>query len=511
MTGKRDMPGKVYLVGAGPGDPDLITVKGYELLTTCDALVYDSLAAPELIKACPAGIKVYAGKTSGGHAMTQAEINRLLVDLATRPGGPERIVRLKGGDPYVFGRGGEEALACAEAGVPFEVVPGVSAGIAAAAYAGVPVTHRGVARGVALLTGHSLSGGSEHLPWKQLARSGMTLVFYMGVKHLPVIAESLIEHGMAPGTPAMVVQEGTTPGQRCVRGELKDIAGLAMESGIRPPAITVVGGVVDLAASLDRQEPRPLAGRTVVFLRAETYHYPEVSRLRSLGARVVDISVIRCSPRFEEDQVAGFIQSLDSTAHVLMTGEAAVSMFLEAWSRLGREGQEPTLLVSSHRFGLKAEDQGWRVVAPSEPGKENLLKTIRRMLAKDSIIWVVRSSSADPGLVETIRSNGYDARGVALYDVLPVPIPRDVQELLESGRADALVFASPSAVRAAVKAAPGLNARDVLVAAVGEATSRELSRHGIECDVVPESPGMGALVEALEKAFKNLSTTSTTS
>ena len=229
-------PGKVFLVGAGPGDPDLITVRGAQLCQTCDALIHDSLVPPELVSSSPAAQKIYVGKTDGGHAMTQEEISQLIVDLATQPDGPQRIVRLKGGDPYVFGRGGEEALACQRASVPFEVVPGVTSGVAAPAYAGVPVTHRMISRGVIFFTGHLAKGNLEHLPWDHLAQSGFTLVSYMGVKTVNRITTRLVEGGLDPSTPAMMVQEGTTPGQRSVIGTVETIAELARQADIRPPA-----------------------------------------------------------------------------------------------------------------------------------------------------------------------------------------------------------------------------------------------------------------------------------
>ena len=247
--GRRN-PGTVYLVGAGPGSADLITVRGCKLVTSCDALVYDHLVAQELVGMSPARLRYYVGKVAGSHAMPQAEINALLVDLATREGGPERIVRLKGGDPFVFGRGGEEALACLEAGVPFEIVPGVSAGVAAPAAVGVPVTHRDVSHGVVFLTGHARGDGELDLPWDALASCGLTLVFFMGLSTIDRISRELIRRGMKPGTPALVVQEATTASQRHVLDRLCTIGDAVRLSGIKPPALLVVGEVASFADKL---------------------------------------------------------------------------------------------------------------------------------------------------------------------------------------------------------------------------------------------------------------------
>lgn len=254
MSGRRN-PGTVYLVGAGPGSADLITVRGCKLVTSCDALVYDHLVAQELVDMCPARERYYVGKVAGSHAMPQGDINGLLVDLATRQGGPERIVRLKGGDPFVFGRGGEEALACLDAGVPFEIVPGVTAGVAAPASVGVPVTHRDISHGVVFLTGHARGDGELDLPWDSLATCGLTLVFFMGMSTIDRIGRELISRGMSGSTPALVIQEATTSSQRHVLDRLATIGDAARASGIRPPALLVVGEVASFVTRLEGRAP----------------------------------------------------------------------------------------------------------------------------------------------------------------------------------------------------------------------------------------------------------------
>lgn len=264
---ERGALGVVHLVGAGPGAADLITVRGYRLVMSCDALVYDHLVAAELVEASPAKTKIYVGKVAGQHAMPQEKINALLVDLATRPGGPDHIVRLKGGDPFVFGRGGEEAFACLEVGVPFSIVPGVTSGVAGPAAVGVPLTHRDFTRGVMFITGHARGDGDLALPWPSLVGCRFTLVFFMGVSTIERISQELIGHGMDPSTPALVVQEATTPCQRHVTAELTAIAGAVRSSGIKAPALFVVGQVASLAPDLDGTRPsvppRELVGQRV--------------------------------------------------------------------------------------------------------------------------------------------------------------------------------------------------------------------------------------------------------
>jgi uroporphyrin-III C-methyltransferase len=258
MAQREGSRGRVYLVGAGPGDPELITLKGLRYLRVADVVVYDALIHPALLEEASLWAeRVFVGKRSGCHAMDQEKINTLLIEYA-RQG--QVVVRLKGGDPFIFGRGGEEALALAAAGIAFEVVPGVSSAVAAPAYAGIPVTHRHYASSVTIVTGHENTlHSSSAVNWEALAQAGGTLVILMGVATLPSITRSLLDGGLSPDTPAAVIQEGTVPQQRVVTGELINIAERASRARVKSPAVVVIGAVVDLGASLAWFEPM-LAG-----------------------------------------------------------------------------------------------------------------------------------------------------------------------------------------------------------------------------------------------------------
>ena len=278
----------VFLVGAGPGDPGLLTVRARELIETADVILYDRLIPPGALDyAREDAERVYVGKIGGGAQMPQAEIDRLLIQYGT---GPRTVVRLKGGDPFVFGRGGEEAQVLRAAGIPFEVVPGITAGIAAPAYAGIPVTHRELASGVAFVTGHE----DGTLDWEALARFPGTLVFYMGVKALPRIAERLVAGGRPADEPVAVIERGTLPGQKTVVSTLASVAVDA--AGIRAPAITLVGPVAGLREEIAWLESRPLFGRTVAVTRARAQASALAVRLRELGASVVEAPAIRTQP-----------------------------------------------------------------------------------------------------------------------------------------------------------------------------------------------------------------------
>ena len=290
------MTGVGYLVGAGPGDPGLLTARALELLASADVVLHDRLIPAEALAGVrPAALVLDVGKVGGGEQVPQEETTRLLVEHV-RAG--RAVVRLKGGDPFVFGRGGEEAQALREAGLPFEVVPGVTAGVAAAAYAGIPVTHRGLASAVAFVTGHEDPDKEEsQVDWAALARFPGTLVFYMGVRRLARIAEQLVAAGRDPDEPAAVVTRGTLPGQRSVQGRLAGIAGAAVAAGIGAPAITVVGPVAALADELGwLAGARPLTGRTVAVTRARAQAGTLAGRLRALGAAVAETPAIRIEP-----------------------------------------------------------------------------------------------------------------------------------------------------------------------------------------------------------------------
>ncbi|MDP6046247.1 MAG: uroporphyrinogen-III C-methyltransferase, partial [Phycisphaerae bacterium] len=287
--------GCVYLVGAGPGDPGLITVRGRDLLRRADAVVYDNLAARSLLSEVRSDAEmIYVGKQASAHTMKQPDINALLVRLGMEG---KQVVRLKGGDPFVFGRGGEEALELVEAGVAFEVVPGITAGIAALAYAGIPITHRNVTSSMALITGHETPDKEESdLDYEALANWPGTLGFYMGVKNLPKIAASLIAHGKDPATPAALVRWGTSTRQETVTGTLETITDVATAAGIKPPALIVVGHVVSLREKISWFENRPLFGKRIVVTRARLQASRVTAQLEELGAEAIELPAIRIEP-----------------------------------------------------------------------------------------------------------------------------------------------------------------------------------------------------------------------
>ncbi len=345
---KNRSGGFVSLVGAGPGDEGLITVRGVDRLARADAVVYDYLANPKMLDYCaPDCEKIYVGKSAGAHTASQEEIHELLVNRAKRG---KRVVRLKGGDPFIFGRGSEEAYVLAGEGIPFEIVPGITAGAAAPAYAGIPVTHRGTARGVTFVTGHAAAGRSEEIYadeeyWRALAESGNTLVVYMGVKNLPFIVEKLLHYGKSPQTPAALISWGTLPAQKTVTAQLSRISEEAEREAITPPAVAVIGSVVDLRETIHWFEERPLFGRRILVTRGAESAESLAAPLRDLGAEVCELPTIEIVPVEDFSELDAAIRELSSYGWIVFTSANGVRLF---FSRLFGLGFDSRSLADVH-------------------------------------------------------------------------------------------------------------------------------------------------------------------
>ena len=479
--------GTVYLVGAGPGDPGLMTRRSLELIASADAILYDRLIPSGALSGAREEADLrYVGKQPGASAMEQDEINALLVELA-RAG--RRVVRLKGGDPFVFGRGGEEAEALAAAGVPFEVVPGVTAGVAAPAYAGVPVTHRDAASAVAFVTGHEnpVKGGST-LDWEALARFPGTLVFYMGVANLPRIAERLRAAGRPADEPAAVVARGTLPGQRAVRGTLADIAQRAADAEIGPPAITLVGQVASLRETLAWLERRPLQGQVVAVTRARAQASGLAARLIQLGAEVLETPAIRIVPR----QVA--LPDPDEYSLVCFTSPNGVRIFFEL---LGRDARAlagvrvaaigPGTAGALHRHGITADIVPERFVA------EGLLDALAAEPLEGARALVARAAEARDVLPEGLRARGAEVDVVSLYETVAEPLGDPEREAL--ARATHVTFTSSSTVRFFLEG--GGEVGGARVVSIGPITSDTLRERGIDPHVEASRHDIEGLVEAI--------------
>jgi uroporphyrinogen III methyltransferase/synthase len=475
----------VYLVGAGPGDPGLITVRGAEVLSRADVVVHDRLSDAELLELAPeTAERIDVGKRPGA-PVDQAAINALLVDRGRR--GLE-VVRLKGGDPFVFGRGGEEAAALQAAGVPFEVVPGVTAAVAVPAYAGVPVTHRGLAASFTVVTGHRQDPG-RGVDWAALARTGGTLVILMGVAHRAEIAEQLLGAGCSPDTPVVAVCRGTRPEQRSVRTTLAGLAHVALE----PPATVVVGAVAGL--DLSWFERRPLLGWRVVVPRAEAQAGPTAAALREAGADVVRLPVIEVVE--PADGGAGLRRAavaLGSYAWVVFTSQNAVAAL---WGHLRDARDLGSAKVAAIGPATAGALRSRGVVAdlvPSSYVAEALVEAFPPPEEPGARVLLPRAGEARDVLPVGLRKLGFEVDVVEAYRVRPAHPPE--ASLAAAAEADAIVFTSPSTVRAFLETA-GAERLPRVVACIGPVTADAAAAAGVRVDAVAEEHTTDGLVAAL--------------
>jgi len=500
----------VYLVGAGPGDPGLITAKGLAVLRRAQVVVYDQLASPELLQEAPPEAEIiYVGKKAGAHALPQEGINDLLVQKARAR---LTVVRLKGGDPFVFGRGGEEAEELAAAGVPFEVIPGVTSAVAAPAYAGIPVTHRRHTTLVTFITGHEdPAKEASTIPWANLGQNPGTLVFLMGVKNLAENCRRLIAAGRPPETPAAVIQAGTTPEQRTVTGALADIAARANEADIKPPAVLVVGAVVALRERLQWWETRPLWGKTAVVTRSREQASRLVELLNAAGARCLEVPTIEIGP---PDDFAPLDEALDDISGydwVVFTSANGVKAFM---ARLFAQGKDVRALggVKIAAIGPATAQalREWAIVTDVVPAAfkaEVLLEALSPHVTPGSRILLARAQMAREVLPQGLVRLGAEVQVAPVYKARhPREIPPEAEAALKEGKVDILTFTSSATVHnfAALlgKARFQQLAAGAAVAAIGPITRATLSEYGITPQIEPATFTIPALAAAIIDYFK---------
>jgi uroporphyrinogen III methyltransferase/synthase len=480
----------VHLVGAGPGDPGLLSARALELIAAADVIIHDRLIPPGTLDgARPEAELIYAGKEGGGPSVSQSDIQALLLEHGAAG---REVVRLKGGDPFVFGRGGEEAEALRAAGVPFTVVPGVTAGVAAPAYAGIPVTHRDAASAVAFITGHEDPAKPETaLDWLALAGFPGTLVFYMGVRRLPQLTAQLIAAGRPGGEPAAVIERGTMPGQRVITGRLETIAATADEQAIKAPAITLVGPVAALRERLMWFEDRPLWGQTVAVTRARAQASRLAARLRALGAEVLETPAIRI------EQLPGLAPELAGYDLICLTSPNGVRALMRRLYASGRDARAfagarlaaigPGTARALGACGLTADIVPERFVA------EGLVEVLGEVPV--TRVLVARAEEARDVLPDALRERGAEVDVLALYRTLPESLTPD--ERAAAAAADYVTFTSSSTVRYFYAAMGNALPDGPRLVSIGPVTSDTLREHGREPDVEATRHDIDGLLEAL--------------
>jgi uroporphyrinogen III methyltransferase/synthase len=483
----------VYLVGAGPGDPGLLTVRGAELLRAADLVVHDRLADASLLDlAPPAARRIDVGKAPGG-PVHQDEINDLLV----REGRAGRaVVRLKGGDPFVFGRGGEEALALKAAGVPFQVVSGVTSAVAVPASAGVPVTHRGLSTSFTVVTGHSRHAVDRETNWEALATAADTIVVLMGVAHRDVIAARLMAAGLAPDTPVLAVHWGTRPEQRSVRVRLDELGATPLE----PPVTMVVGAVAGL--DLEWYDGRPLFGRQVVVTRAQTQASALSARLRDLGARPIEVPTIRIDQ--PEDGGAGLERAAAELAQgrydwVIFSSPNAVAALLD---RLPDARAFGSASLAAMGPGTADALKAWRLVPDLVPERaiaEGLLEAFPDPPGPGSRVLLPRAAEGRDVLPDGLTAAGWDVDAVVAYRTVRVPMTE--ADRVTVAAADAVCFASASAVKGFLDAAGSPDVMPPVVVCIGPSTAEAAAAVGLPVTAVAEQHTIPGLIDALVTAL----------
>lgn len=500
--------GKVYLIGAGPGDPGLITVKGLKALLEADIIIYDHLINERLLSHAKAGAELrYVGKQSGEHTLPQGEINRLLIEAAKAG---HVVARLKGGDPFIFGRGGEEAEALTKAGVSFEVVPGVTSAIAAPAYAGIPLTHRDFASSVAFLTGHEDPTKEEsRIAWEKIATGIDTLVFLMGMGHLPRIVEKLIKHGRSPETPIAVIRWGTWAEQETVEGTLKDI--VLKTKGLKPPAIAVVGEVVKLRETLRWLEQKPLFGLRILVTRAREQASALAERLEAEGAEVVEFPTIEILPPESFEPLDRAIAQLDRYHWILFTSQNGCAFFFKRLLHQGRDLRALAhLKIGAIGLGTAStlEAMGLRPdLVPSEFRAEAFAEALGKETLQGLRILLPRAKVAREVLPQELRRMGAEVDVVTVYRTVKASGEwESVKGLLRERRVHVVTFTSSSTVTNLMEMLGEERHAlfdGVTVACIGPITAEAAAGFGLKVHIVPSSYTIPALAWAIVEHFRS--------
>lgn len=500
--------GKVYLIGAGPGDPGLLGLKAKECLETADAVVYDRLADPRILAFARKDAEmVYVGKASANHTMRQPDINKLLVKLAAEG---KTVARLKGGDPFVFGRGGEEAIELLEAGLPFEFVPGVTSAIAVAEYAGIPVTHRHVATSFAVITGHEdPTKGASTINWQGLATAVDTLVFLMGVENIEKISSRLIENGRSADCPAAVIRWGTHPEQRTLVTTLGKAAADVKDNNLKPPAIFIVGDVVNLRKQLQWFDNKPLFGKTVVVTRARAQASDLTKKLEAQGAKVIEVPAIKIVPADDYAPLDAAIADINAYKWLVFTSANGVEYFFERLLHTGKDaralfgvklaaiGSATAKALADH--GLTAD------LIPSAYKAEELAEALVDKITAGDKILIARAKVAREVLPESLRKIGADVNVVTAYQtVADCDNKEELLEALGSGAASIVTFTSSSTVTNLLKVLG--DKKDLLnkvaLAAIGPVTAETLKQHGLTPAISAAQYTIDGLMTAIQEYYK---------
>jgi uroporphyrinogen III methyltransferase/synthase len=501
--------GFVYLVGAGPGRADLITVRGAEVLKAADCIIYDKLANPALLRFAPAGAEIiHVPKRASGNSFTQEEINKLMLEQALAG---RTVVRLKGGDPCIFGRCHEELAVLIEHGIGFEIVPGISSGIAVAAYAGIMLTDREYSSQVIFVTGHEATGRRDsNIDWSLLAKLNGTIVFYMGIGNLDYIAAQLMENGMNSDTPVAIIANVTFPTQAVAKASISDISQKCKQTGIKPPAIVVIGAAAGSDTQLNWFMQQPLFGRNIVVTRDVPGNIDFADKIIRRGGNPKKFATIKIKSLTRKNEFLRTLTKITKHDWIIFTSGNGVAVFFEALQNPGKDARvfgSTKIAAIGGKTASKLSEFG--IKADFVPGVFTSRELGRQLIAhtnlKNKKVLLLRSKIASNELAELLEQAGAKVQDVAIYTAEQQKSKNKcLVEEINKGRIDWLTFASPSSVNAFFEQIPGdmVNSANVKIASIGPVTSERLKNLGVNVDVTAAEHTLDGLIDAIEQTYK---------
>lgn len=503
--------GKVWLAGAGPGDAGLLTLKTKELLEQADVIVYDALISTEIMSLIPKEKEcIYVGKRSGNHAVPQERINQILLEQAQEG---KKVLRLKGGDPFVFGRGGEELELLVEHDIPFEIIPGITSAVAVAAYAGIPITHRDFTSSFHVITGHARKDGTSRINYEALVKLNGTLVFLMGISSMPDICRGLLEAGMRPDMPAAVLERGTTSRQRSIVSDVAHIVEKAREEQVQTPAIILVGEVCALEKEFNWAKKRSLGGRQFLITRPRQNASELARRLRECGAQVLEVPAITTKPIEHHVALKEALIADVAERWLVFSSPIGVRTFFE---QLVRQGMDMRILMQTgavlkiaaigsatgkelRNYGLRAD------VIPQVYNARRLGETIAEVAKPGSEIMIVRAKEGSEELIPPLETAGLNVKDIATYETIyevNEVLCEEVQSAFERGEIDAVTFTSASTVRGFVNGLKNLDYTTIRAVCIGEQTATEAMKYGMQI-VVSKEASIDSMMELILEQFGN--------
>lgn len=502
--------GKVWLAGAGPGDAELLTIKTKELLDQADVIVYDSLISAEIMSLIPKGKEcIFVGKRSGNHAVPQEGINQILLEQALEG---KKVLRLKGGDPFVFGRGGEELELLAENDIPFEIVPGITSAVAVAAYAGIPITHRDYTSSFHVITGHERKGGVSRIDYEALVRTQGTLIFLMGIANMPEICKGLLEAGIRPDMPAAVLEKGTTSRQRAIVSDVEHLVERALEENVQTPAIIVVGEVCGLEKSFAWAKERTLNGRQFLITRPKQNSSHLAKRLRREGAQVLEIPSIFTKPMKQNEELKkALLNRTTAQRWLVFSSPIGVETFFEQLLELRMDirsimQQAKELKIAAIGSATAAKLRGFGFIADLIPNEFNA-KSLGELLAKeampDSEIIIVRAKEGSKELIPPLQAAGLEVKDIATYETLYEMddiLSEIIKASFEKREIDAVTFTSASTVKGFVNALDDFDFSKVRAICIGQQTAAEAMKYHMQIQIAKEA-SIDSMMELIIEEF----------